>query len=242
MRSPMRSATLILTLLLVSAGCKTTGGKILGPLSLVTAVGGSYLTVTSSATIENGMLVTHNDRQNLGVGLIFGAVLAATGWAVCETMFSEHGCGSEGRYTYLPPAPAVAQAAPPAPPALPAPLVAAPPAPPAPPIALPAPEVDRADPASQEGRASGDPVMIVVPGREPDDRDRFSRGWRFDPLDGQDKLYAPGGEFIGRIDARGDVWDSNGTLMGRVAMGPSCETACMRSQAGKMLRGIPLNR
>jgi len=236
----------MLTLLVVSAGCKTTGGKILGPLSLVSAVGGSYLAVTSSATIENGMLVTHSDRQNLGIGLIFAAVLAGTGWAVCETMFSEHGCGSGRGYAYVSPAPAVAQAAPFAPSPLPAAPAAAPAPPAAPesaasPVAPAAPAVDRADPAPEGRRASGEPVVIVVPGREPDDRDRFSRGWRFDPLDGQDKLYAPSGEFIGRMDARGDVWDSNGALVGRVAMGPSCEVACMRSQAGKMLRGIPLN-
>jgi hypothetical protein len=244
MRAPLRSLALVLTLLLVPAGCKTTGGKILGPLSLVSAVGGSYLTVTSGATIENGMLVTHDDRQNLGVGLIFAAVLAATGWAVCETMFSEHGCGNGGGYVYVSPAPAVTQAVPSAPLVLapPAPPVPAPPAPPARTVAPPAPEVDRADPAAQEGHASGDPGVIVVPGLEQDDRDHFNRGWRFDPLDGQDKLYASSGEFIGRIDARGDVWDSNEALMGRVAMGPSCETACMLSQAGKMLRGIPLNR
>ncbi len=258
MRAPMRSVILILSFLVVSTGCKTTGGKIFGTLSLASAVGGGYLTATSSATIENGMLVTHNDRQNVGVGLIFAAALAATGWAVCEIMFSEHGCGSGGGYSYVPSAPVVARVAPaaptpPAPPVAPAPSVApsAPFAPSAPsaPSAPPAPSallVDPADPAVVPApvgeRAFGEPVVIAVQGRGSDERDLFIRGWRFDPLDGQDKLYAPSGEFIGRIDARGDVWDRKGALVGRVAMGPSCEISCMRSQAGKMLRGIPLNR
>jgi hypothetical protein len=64
MRAPMRSLVLVLALVVVSTGCKTTGGKILGTLSLATAVGGSYLTVTSSSTIENGSVAGRLDRVN----------------------------------------------------------------------------------------------------------------------------------------------------------------------------------
>src|SRR5262249_8777067 len=46
--------------------------------------------------------------------------------------------------------------------------------------------------------------VVVVHDRE---RDPYSRGWHFDPADGQQKLYDRAGVFVGRFDDAGDVWD-----------------------------------
>jgi hypothetical protein len=208
----MRSVLLVL--LVLSTGCKTTGGKVFGTTALVSAVAGSYLMVTSSTTIENERLVMHDDRQNAGVGLVFAAVAAAGAWAVSEMIFGEHSGGGGGGYLLPPAEPAVEPAIEPA-----------------------------VEPAAVEVNVSVEPTVIVVQDRDrgPDERDLLSRGWRFDPGDGEHKFYAPSGEFIGRIDHGGDVWNASDSHMGRVDMSPGCGVACKRSQARKMLLGIPMN-
>lgn len=82
-------ALLLLFLLGLSAGCKTTGGKVFGTAGVASAIGSGYLLATSSTTIEDGRLVTHEDRQHAGAGLLFAAVIAAGGWAISELMFGE---------------------------------------------------------------------------------------------------------------------------------------------------------
>lgn len=212
MRAPVRAVVTalviaLLAFLVLSAGCKTTSGRVFGAASVVSAIGSGYLLMTSSTTIEDGMLVTHDDRQNAGVGLMFAAVVAAAGWATSEMFFGEHhGSGGGGGYAPVlvePTAPAVSEAEAPAP----------------------------------EERPSEGPVVVVVQERDEDPRDLFSRGWRVDPRDGQHKFYAPNGELIGRIDYEGYVWDSSHAYMGRVDMSPGCGVACKRSQARRKLLG-----
>lgn len=204
----------LLALFVLSTGCTTTGGKVFGTTALVSAVAGSYLMVTSSTTIENERLIMHDDRQNAGVGLVFAAVAAAGAWAVSEMIFGEHPGGGGGG-AWLPPAE---------------------------PVAAPAAEPTYVD-VDVNVNVSVEPTVVVVQDRDrgADERDRFRQGWRFDPGDGQHKLYAPGGELLGRIDPGGDVWDGRDSHTGRVDMSPSCGVACKCSQARKMLLGIPMN-
>lgn len=214
MRAHMRTASVLLVLSLVGAtGCQSAGGKVFGPVSLASAIGGGYLLATSRASIEGDDLVTHNDRQRLGAGLLLVSVLAAGGWAVSEMIHAAHSEGPLGGGV-LAPAPVVVEAEP-----------------------ADEPEVE---PAPDE--PAGAPAVIVVRERHRRTQDPFERGWYLDPADNQDKLYGPDGAFIGRIDRAGNVWDHSGSHTGYVEMSPSCGVACKRSQARKMLLGIPLSQ
>jgi hypothetical protein len=215
MRAQTRAVPILLALSLVGAtGCQSVGGKFFGTLAVASAVGGGYLLVTSKEDVEHGMLVTHDDRREIGTGLVVVSVLAAAGWAFSELVRASHPAWymGGGGGSIAPPPVAAEDAA----------------------EAVDEPE---AEPATEPAPAgAGPPPVIVV--RE---RRRPVRGWRFDRADNQDKLYGPRGDFIGRIDPAGDVWNGSGSHVGRVDTSSACGVACKRSQARKMLRGIPLS-
>ncbi|HWU85749.1 MAG TPA: condensation domain-containing protein [Kofleriaceae bacterium] len=86
----MRSHTsaLITVLLVLSTGCKTTGGKVFGAASLASAVGAGYVLATSTPGIEDGRLVSHDERQLAGAGLMLAAVVAMSAWGVSELVYA----------------------------------------------------------------------------------------------------------------------------------------------------------
>jgi hypothetical protein len=203
MRSLVRA--IILSVLLLSVGCKTTGGKVFATAGVAAGIASGYLMLSSmDSSIENGELVKRNDHGAAGVGMLFVAGLAMMGAVVSETFFSPY---SGGGGSWSPP---VEPAAPVEP-------------------------VVELDPADEGEVVYGGPPVIVVQERGPGERRRFRRAWRVDPGDGQHKLYAPRGELIGRIDLEGHVWNGSGLHLGQVDMTLSCEIACKRLQARQML-------
>lgn len=213
-----RTRSIVLAVLVLSTGCRSTGGKIFGTVSLASAAASSYMLANSGSSIEGHTLVTHDDDRRTGGALLITAVLAAGGWAFCELMERDPTFGGAWGVVAAGPV-APAEAGPVAP-------VADPPAePPAPPAADPAPPL----------------VVIAGPGGGPaPPLPRYV--WRVDPSDGQHKLYAPDDEYVGRLDTSGEVWDRIGVLRGRVAIAPTCALACRRSQAARMLLGLPMKR
>lgn len=202
-----------LPLLFLIAGCQSTGGKLLGALTVASAIGSGYLVATdgTSTSLERGRVVLHEDNR-LKYGAALGVASMATifAWLVVETSHRERrgaGGGGFGGRTY----PASDTASIEAPPAVEA----------GPPAVEPAPRRPSRD------RRSGR-------------RSPYNRGWHLDPADHQHKLYDRDGFYVGRFDAEGNVWTESDERVGRVNMGPECAIVCRRSQARKALLGDDL--
>jgi hypothetical protein len=210
MRPTLRA--LILSLLLLSVGCKTTGGKVFATAGVAAGIASGYLMLSSmtGSSIENGELVERDDHGAAGVGMLAVAGLAVMGAAISETFFSPYSGGGGGGGYWPPPAEPVAPAEP----------------------------VVELDPEDEGEVVHGGPPVTVVQERSRGERRRFHRVWRVDPGDGQHKLYAPRGELIGRIDLEGHVWNGSGLHIGQVDMTLSCGISCKRLQARKMLLGF----
>ena len=70
--------------LVLVTGCRTTGGKVFGTVTLASAVGSVYLLNSSSTTLDNGRAVLKDDHMDAGAALMFAAVAAAGGWFLSE--------------------------------------------------------------------------------------------------------------------------------------------------------------
>jgi hypothetical protein len=70
----------------------------------------------------------------------------------------------------------------------------------------------------------------------------LENGQLVDPGDDQHKLYASEGALIGRLDLDGHVWNSSGSHLGSVDMSLACGIGCKRSQARRILLGVPPGR
>jgi hypothetical protein len=102
----------------VATGCQSTGGKILGPLTVAAAISSGYLVSTAGApaSIENGRIVEHDDhRFEYGSMLGAGAVIMTGLWFLSEVMHREsrwHVGGGGGGSVVVAPAPIVVAPAP----------------------------------------------------------------------------------------------------------------------------------
>ncbi len=206
-----------LALVLLFAGCQSTGGKLLGPLAVASAIGSGYLVSTDGTTtsIERGRAVLHEDnRFEYGAALGVASIATMFAWFVLETSHRERRWSGGGGYgggtdtASIEPAPPAIEPAPPA-------------IEPAPPVIEPAPRL---------------PHRRRLSGR----RSPYNRGWHLDPADHQHKLYDREGFYVGRFDAEGNVWTERDERVGRVNMGPECAIVCRRSQARKALLGDDL--
>ncbi|HEX2843661.1 MAG TPA: hypothetical protein VHP64_00290, partial [Candidatus Limnocylindria bacterium] len=100
------SMRVFLALVLLFAGCQSTGGKLLGALTVASAIGSGYLVATDGTTtsLERGRVVLHEDNR-LKYGAALGVASMATifAWLVVETAHRERrgsGGGGYGGRTY----------------------------------------------------------------------------------------------------------------------------------------------
>lgn len=96
----------LLLLLLLIAGCQSTGGKFLGTLAVASAIGGGYLIATdgTTASVEHGEAVLHEDnRLKYGVALGIASMATIFAWLAVEALHREgrwSGDGGAGGRTY----------------------------------------------------------------------------------------------------------------------------------------------
>lgn len=214
MRAFLRSC---IVLLLLSTGCATTGGKVLGTTAVVTGIASILLMSSSRATLENGQAVLADDHMDAGAGLMFVSIAAASGWFLTEYVFGgpfggTAGGGGGGGGGFPASADPSGEA-----------------------VAAPAPA-----PAPVEDSVAPAPVTVVVQAPDRGGRDQPRAGWH---LEGdQDELLNRDGELVIRIDGAGAVWLVQGGVLGRVDMSGNCDAACRRAQAHQMLDAYEAHR
>jgi hypothetical protein len=79
-------------MVLAASGCRTTTGKVLGPIAIASAVAGNALVWTSERPSANEL----DARSGTGIALITVSTIAMAVWAAVETMHDEQHRGGAG--------------------------------------------------------------------------------------------------------------------------------------------------